>query len=189
MKRNVLLGAALVLALSVYATEYNPGWWKEVVFALTPTNDLAQAEAILRQQRETVWYLDGVRYRAADATATTNLCQMLAVLHGDLREKRIEDVPPVFRNFGIITNKVELQQRRAANQAAIQVRSYQCVRGMLERQVEVTLAVIAKSEALASFPVPERNAIVSNLVEQARFTPEEAASIGLTNFVETVTGE
>ena len=44
------------------------------------------------------------------------------------------------------------------------------------------------SQTFKSLPPAERNAIVSNLVETARFTPDEAARLGLTNVVEQVGG-
>ena len=44
-------------------------------------------------------------------------------------------------------------------------------------------------DALSSFSAFERNAIVSNLVELAWFTPDEAASLGLTNVVVNAGGE
>ena len=50
------------------------------------------------------------------------------------------------------------------------------------------LGSFSKSEALASFPLDQRNAIVSNIVETARLTAEESAALGLTNIVEQ-TGE
>ena len=46
----------------------------------------------------------------------------------------------------------------------------------------------SSSATMASFPPAERNTIVSNLVETARFTPDEAARLGLTNVVEQVGG-
>jgi hypothetical protein len=47
-------------------------------------------------------------------------------------------------------------------------------------------AAFATSDTLNAFPVVQRNAIVSNLVETARLTPAEASSLGLTNVVQTL---
>ena len=166
--------------------EYNPDWWKSLVITPTPTNDYEQAAYVLRRQGGIVGFLRGADYYASDAIAATNLWNMLAILHGDLREKKIENPPPVFRNFGIITNQVELQRRRAINDDAENIRSYESLRGGLEERIERIFKIASASEALASFPIQERNAIVSNIVELARLTADEAAELGLTNVVETV---
>ena len=92
-------------------------------------------------------------------------------------------IPTVLRNFGIITNQVELQHRRAVNQATSDIRSYQISLHAIEERIETVFSKVSKSEALSSFSTSERNEIVSNIVELARFTPDEAASLGLTNVV------
>ena len=186
MKYAILLIANISVILSSIA-EYNPDWWKSIVLEPTPTNDLVLASSILEQQGDTIGFLRRGKYSSSDAIAATNLWTMLAILHGDLREKKIENPPPVFRNFGIITNKVELQRREVANQEAMKIRDYQSSRWEIERRIRYDVFVdIAPSEALASFPVQERNAIVSNIVELARLTTDEAAELGLTNVVESV---
>ena len=185
MKTTIILAMQFFFFLSAVA-EYDPNWWKSLVLVPAPTNDYVHAAAVLRQQEDTVVFLWGADYPAADAVAATNLWNMLATLHGDLREKKIENPPPVFRNFGIITNQVELQRRIAVNEEAKKVRFYESLRRALEERIDQVFMNAASSEALASFSVQDRNAIVSNLVETARFTPDEAAAIGLTNVVEFV---
>lgn len=182
MKITVILAMQFSVLLSAVAA-YDSNWWKSRVFTPTPTNDYVQATAVLRQQEDAVSFLWGAKYGAADVVAATNLWSMLAIVHGDLRDKKIENPPPVFRNFGIITNKVELQRRIAVNEEAERIGRYESLRSALEERIDQVLMNAAASEALASFPVPERNAIVSNLVETARLTPAEAASLGLTNVV------
>ena len=178
---TLLLSAALPLT-----AQYDSNWWKTVVLEPIPTNDLNWAAEQLRQQQRTVWFLDGPAFVASEVVPSTNLWYMLATLHGDLREKKIENPPPVFRNFGIITNQVELQRRIAVNEEAKKVRFYESLRRALEERIDQVFMNAASSEALASFSVQDRNAIVSNLVETARFTPDEAAAMGLTNVVEFV---
>ena len=58
--------------------------------------------------------------------------------------------------------------------------------GRARSVISQSLRNVASSEALAAFPIQERNAIVSNIVELARLTTDEAAELGLTNVVETV---
>ena len=48
-------------------------------------------------------------------------------------------------------------------------------------RINCVFAAFAGSATFTAMPPPERNAIVSNLVETARFTAEEAAALGLTN--------
>jgi hypothetical protein len=137
----------------------------------------------LRQQERSVSLLSNADYGVADGIDATNLWTKLAVLHGDIRGKRIENPPPVFRNFGIMTNQIQLQQRMVENEAAKKTCSYENVRGVLEERIENVFSKASRSAALAAFPANERNSIVSNIVELARFTPDEAASLGLTNVV------
>lgn len=184
--KNVTVLAVVFLSFSTVIAESDPSWWKNLVLEPVPTNDLEVAAARLRQHDRAAWILDGPEFVSSDAVAATNLWNMLAVLHGDLRSKKIENPPPVFRNFGIITNQVELQRRITANEEAKKIRDYESLRSALEERIERVLANAAASEALASFPVADRNAIVSNLVETARLTPAEAAALGLTNVVEVL---
>ena len=188
MKTTMIIAALLAVCISARA-DYNPDWWKNLVFEPIPTNDLDCAAAQLRQQDRSVWLLDGPVFAAADAVAATNIWNMLSILHGDLRSKKIENLPSVFRNFGMITNQVELQRGVAANELAKKVRNYESIRSGLEERIERVLANAAASDAIAAFPPSERNAIVSNLVETARFTPDEASALGLTNVVEAVSGK
>ena len=86
----------------------------------------------------------------------------------------------------MITNQVDLQRRIAANELAKKIRNYESLRSGLEERIVRVLANAAASDAIAAFPPAERNAMVSNLVEAARFTPAEAAALGLTNVVGVV---
>ena len=116
MKRT--LGTAILLmSLATASAEYNPDWWKGLALEPTPTNDLVNATTVLEQQEDVVSLLYGTAYSAEDAVLATNLWTMLAALHGDIRSKKIANPPRVFRNFGIMTNQVQLQQRIAENEA------------------------------------------------------------------------
>ncbi len=185
MKHVIALSVVCLLFSNVIA-ESDPSWWKSLVLEPIQTNDLELAATQLRQQDRTVWLLDGPEFVAADKVAATNFWNMLAVQHGDIRSKKVENPPPVFRNFGIITNHVELQRRMAVNELAKKIRNYESLRGGLEERIERVLANAAASEALASFSATDRNAIVSNLVETARLTPAEVSALGLTNVVEVL---
>ena len=121
--RMMIISCVLVLS-SAAMPEYNPDWWKDLVSEPVPTNDLECAAAQLRQLDRSVWLLDGPVFAAADVVAATNIWRALSVLRGDLRSKKIENLPSVFRNFGMITNQVELQRRIAANELAKKVRNY-----------------------------------------------------------------
>ena len=179
-----ITGMAIFCAtLITVRAEYNLDWWKSLVLEPTPTNDLSHATSVLDQQEDSVSLLYGVDYCAEDAGAATNLWNMLAVLHGDLRGKKMDKIPVVFRNFGIITNQVELQQRRSANRAAAEMRSYQGSLYTLEERIQTVFSKTVQSKALSSFPATERNAIVSNLVATAQLTPIEAATLGMTNIL------
>ena len=182
MKKIASMAIFCATLITVRA-EYNPDWWKSLVLNPTPTNDLLHATSVLDQQEDSVSLLYGVDYCEDDAVSATNLWHMLAALHGDLRGKKMDKIPAVFRNFGIITNQVELQQRRAANQAAAKMRSYQNALYTMEERIQTVFTKAAKSHALSSFPASERNAIVSNLVATAQLTPIEAVALGLTNIV------
>ena len=184
--KYVMTLVALVALFSTVQAEYNPNWWKSLELEPIATNDYVQAASVLRQQEGHVSFLYGADFSSSDVVAATNLWHMLAVLHGDVRVKRVLNPPPVFRNFGIITNQVELQRRIAANEDAKKIRNYESSRSSLEERIEHVLANAAASEALASFPSSARNATVSNLVEAARLTPAEAAALGLTNVVEVL---
>jgi len=183
MKNMMMAVAAVFVVLSHADAEYRYDWWKNLALESTPTNDLVHAAMELDRQEGVVSLLYGVDYCAADAVAATNLWTKLAVLHGDVRSKKMDVIPTVLRNFGIITNQVELQHRRAVNQATSDIRSYQISLHAIEERIETVFSKVSKSEALSSFSTSERNAIVSNIVELARFTPDEAASLGLTNVV------
>ena len=185
MKKMLILSCALIFS-SAAMSDYNPDWWKSLVFEPVPTNDLEWAATQLRRQDRSVWLLDGPVFGAADAVAATNIWSMLSILHGDLRSKKIDNPPPVFRNFGVITNQVDLQRRIAANELAKKIRNYESLRSGLEERIVRVLANAAASDAIAAFPPAERNAMVSNLVEAARFTPGEASALGLTNVVGVV---
>ena len=185
MKKMLILSCALIFS-SAAMSDYNPDWWKSLVFEPVPTNDLEWAATQLRRQDRSVWLLDGPVFGAADAVAATNIWSMLSILHGDLRSKKIDNPPPVFRNFGVITNQVDLQRRIAANELAKKIRNYESLRSGLEERIVRVLANAAASDAIAAFPPAERNVMVSNLVEAARFTPGEASALGLTNVVGVV---
>ena len=187
MKR--ILGTAICLMSFITASaEYNPDWWKGLVLAPTPTNDLVHATAVLEQQEDVVSLLRGTVYSAEDAVLATNLWNMLAALHGDIRSKKNANPPRVFRNFGIMTNQVQLQQRIAENEAAKRICSYESVRRALEERIVDVFSKAAQSKALSSFPTSERNTIVSNLVATALLTPIEAAALGMTNILVEASG-
>lgn len=182
MKRISII-AILLMSLITAGAEYNPDWWKGLVLEPTPTNDLVHAVAVLEQQEDVVSMLYGTVYCAEDAALATNLWNMLAVLHGDIRSKKITNPPRVFRNFGIMTNQVQLQQCIAENEAAKRICSYESVRFALEERIADVFSKASKSQALSSFPASERNTIVSNLVATARLTPIEASALGMTNIL------
>ena len=182
MKKIAGMAIFCATLITVWA-ECNPDWWKGLALEPTPTNDYGHAAAVLRQQGRSVSFLSGTDYGVADVDAATNLWYMLAALHGDIRGKKIENPPTVFRNFGIITNQAELQQRIAENEMAKKICSYESLRVGLEERIEKVFSKAAKSQALSSFPASERNAIVSNLVATAQLTPIEAVALGLTNIV------
>ena len=163
-------------------------WWKGLVLGPTPTNDLPYATYELNRQEDCVALLRGIDYCVEDAVPATNLWNMLAVLHGDIRRKKMDVIPVVYRNFGIITNQVELQQRRAANRAAAEMRGYQIALFTLEERIQTVFSKASKSQALSSFPALERNTIVSNIVATARLTPIEAESLGMTNILVEASG-
>ena len=182
MKKIYVISILLTVWVTVRA-EYNRDWWKELTLEPTATNDLSYATSELVRQEDSVTLLFGVDYCTEDSTLATNLWNMLAVLHGDLRSKQMDVIPVVYRNFGIITNQVELQQRRAANRAAAEMRGYQIALFTLEERIQTVFSKASKSQALSSFPASERNTIVSNLVATARLTPVEASALGMTNIL------
>ena len=184
--KNAAILSSILLSVSAAIAEHNPDWWKSLELEPVSTNDLGLAATQLRQQERIIWLLDGPEFVAADAVAATNLWSVLAILHGDLRNKRIDNLPLVFRNFGIITNQVELQSRIANNEEAKKIRCYASLQRSVEERIELVFVNAVTSEALASFPTCERNAIVSNIVETARLTQAEAAALGLTNVVDSV---
>ena len=187
MKRT--LGTAILLmSLATASAEYNPDWWKGLALEPTPTNDLVNATTVLEQQEDVVSLLYGTAYSAEDAVLATNLWTMLAALHGDIRSKKIANPPRVFRNFGIMTNQVQLQRRIAENEAAKRICSYESVRRALEERIADVFSKATQSQALSSFPALERNTIVSNLVATARLTPIEAESLGMTNILVEASG-
>ena len=186
--RIISIFAIILTALVSVGAEYNPDWWKGLVLEPTPTNDYGLAAVILRQQGRCVSFLSGTDYGLADVDDATNLWYMLAVLHGDIRSKRIENPPRVFRNFGIITNQVELQRRIEENEVAKNVCSYESLRAGLEERIADVFSKASKSQALSSFPALERNTIVSNLVATARLTQIEAESLGMTNILVEASG-
>jgi hypothetical protein len=148
-----------------------------------PTNDLPYATDAVNRQEDYVALLGGIDYCVEDAVPATNLWNMLAVLHGDIRSKKMDGIPVVYGNFGIITNQVELQQRRASSQVAAEMRGYQIALYALEERIQTAFSKASKSQALSSFPASERNTIVSNLVATARLTPIEASALGMTNIL------
>lgn len=180
--------AIFCVALSPVNAEYNSDWWKGLVLEPTPTNDLSLAASVLVQQEDAVSLLYGVDYCVEDTVPATNLWNMLAVLHGDIRDKKMDKIPVVLRNFGIITNQTELQQRRSANCAAAEMRGYQIALYALEERIQHVFSKASKSQVLSSFPSAERNAIVSNLVAKAQLTSIEATVIGMTNILIQATG-
>ena len=69
-------------------------------------------------------------------------------------------------------------------------RRYVLVNDLMQREalykeflsaVDCVFPAFASSDTFKAFPPVERNAMVSNLVEAARFTPAEAEALGLTN--------
>jgi hypothetical protein len=158
-------------------------WWKRLAIEPMPTNDLPYATDAVNRQEDYVALLGGIDYCVEDAVPATNLWNMLAVLHGDIRSKKMDGIPVVYGNFGIITNQVELQQRRASSQVAAEMRGYQIALYALEERIQTAFSKASKSQALSSFPASERNTIVSNLVATARLTPIEASALGMTNIL------
>ena len=65
-------------------------------------------------------------------------------------------------------------------------RQFKANLGHFKQDVEYVLGVFASSETYVGMDFVTRNAIVSNIVETARLTPAEAAALGLTNVVETI---
>ena len=163
-------------------------WWKRLAIEPTPTNDLPYATYEVNRQEDYVALLGGIDYCVEDAVPATNLWNMLAVLHGDIRSKKMDGIPVACRNFGIITNQVELQQRRAVNLETAEMRDYQIALFTLEERIQTVFSKASKSQALSSFPALERNTIVSNLVATARLTPIEAESLGMTNILVEASG-
>ena len=188
MKRKTFI-ILLLFAMRFASAQAATNLWAYVNLDITPTNDLYYASRRLYDQSKILFLMEDESYPAKYSALATNLWDRLAVLHGDLREKKLLELPPVYRNFGIITNQVELQDLIVANSNANRICSYQSCLRDLEKRIEIVLANAAISEALASFPPAERNAIVSNLVETARLTADEVARLGLTNVVEQVGGE
>ena len=188
MRRNKF--TILLLVVMYFACAHaSTNLWTYVNLDITPTNDLYYASRRLYDQSIMLFLMEDEIYPATYSALATNLWDRLAALHGDLRGKKLAELPPVYRNFGIITNQLELQDLIVANSNANRICSYQSRLRDIERRIEIIFANAASSEALASFPPAERNAIVSNLVETARFTPDEAARLGLTNVVEQIGGE
>ena len=163
-------------------------WWKRLAIEPTPTNDLPYATYEVNRQEDYVALLGGIDYSVEDAVPATNLWNMLAVLHGDIRSKKMDGIPVACRNFGIITNQVELQQRRAVNLETAEMRDYQIALFTLEERIQTVFSKASKSQALSSFPALERNTIVSNLVATSRLTPIEAESLGMTNILVEASG-
>ena len=189
-EKLMLVGAVMQLTCST-ALCANTNLWISADFGITPTNDLNSAFFRLRTQNKLAFSLEHESYPSEFSVLATNLWDRLALLHGDLREKKMDDLPRVCVGFWILgdtTNQVEIQERMARNDYANKLRSYQYQLYDLEKRIGFIFANVASSEALASFPPAERNAIVSNLVETARLTPDEAARLGLTNVVEQVGG-
>lgn len=73
----------------------------------------------------------------------------------------------------------EDQRRRDA--MAEEIRRTQIERQRDIRDMSNAFDDFTRSSSWNGLPPPERNAMVSNLVEAARFTPAEAAALGLTN--------
>ena len=188
MKKNVMLCVfSMLCACTVIAGKvtWNKGtWWRDVDLSLTPTNDLEYADSVLRTQYESVLNLSCISPKRISPTDATNVFYRLAVLRGDLEEKKLAVLPRVYVGFGFISDAEERERRRVENRAAIRICNYQGSRKSLEEMVDYTFMHVPCHKTLEGFPVAERNAIVSNLVETAWFTPAEAASLGLTNIVE-----
>ena len=231
IKKNTILSLALlVLALAASASY----WWENCEFSATPTNNLGQAAMALREQESAVWRLERVSYASDAKDQATNLWNRLAMLHGDLRSKKVESVPRPMRwvnridytmatdpvaksnitaqilalqssitntailrqeyerilaDNGVLRDDCAMQRLAAENEFNKLMWEYQNQRADLEKRTRMAMMRISTSAALLAFPTPERNAIVSNLVELARFTPDEAASLGLTNVVVNAGGE
>lgn len=73
-----------------------------------------------------------------------------------------------------------------ANEAA---REFKARLGRFKNDVKRAFEEFALSETFTGMEAVARNTIVSNLVEAARFTPDEASALGLTNVVEAVSGK
>ena len=188
MKKTILtLIATSIMIVPAYSNS-NTNLWKYVNLDITPTNDMDYAAIRLKEQDLLILYLEDESFPGEFAELATNLWARLSVLHGDLREKKSDVLPQQYRNFGIVASQSELQERMAANSNANRICRYQSRLNDVEKRIEIVLSHVAASEALASFPLDERNAIVSNIVETARLTAEESAALGLTNIVEQ-TGE
>ena len=188
MKKNVMLCVFSLLCASTALAgnvTWNKGtWWRDVDLSLTPTNDLEYADSVLRTQYESVLNLSCISPNRISPTDATNVFYRLAVLRGDLEEKKLAVLPRVYVGFGFISDAEERERRNAENEVAIRIRSYQLARKSLVEMIDRAFMRVPCHKTLEGFPVAERNAIVSNLVETARFTPAEAASLGLTNIVE-----
>ena len=92
MKKIYVISILLTVWVTVRA-EYNRDWWKELTLEPTATNDLSYATSELVRQEDSVTLLFGVDYCTEDSTLATNLWNMLAVLHGDLRSKQMDVIP------------------------------------------------------------------------------------------------
>ena len=223
--KNIAISLALLVSALGASASY---WWEECEFSATPTNNLSQAVTVLQEQEETMWRLERVSYASDAKDQSTNLWHRLAMLHGDLRSKNVENVsrpmrrvnridytmgmdPVVNSNItaqilalqssitntavlrqeyeriltdsGVLRDDSTMQRLFVENEANKLMWDYQNQRANLEKRTRMAMMRISASAALAAFPANERNSIVSNIVELARFTPDEAASLGLTNVV------
>ena len=77
-------------------------------------------------------------------------------------------------------------QHRQRESMVRQMKEVQFWNEELATGMRCALKNFAKSACFTSLSQPERNSIVSNLVEAAHLTQEESASLGLTNMVESV---
>lgn len=231
IKKNTTMSLALLVMSLGAGASY---WWEECEFSAVPTNNLEHAVTVLQEQEASVWRLERAGYASDAKDQATNLWCRLAMLHGDLRIKKVESVPRPMRRVnridyamgvdpvaksnitaqilalqssitntvilrqeyeriladnGVFRDDVTMQRLAAENEANKLMWNYQTQRANLEKRTRMAMMRISASAALSAFSTSERNAIVSNIVELARFTPDEAASLGLTNVVVNAAGE
>ena len=138
---------------------------------------------------------------AAFVEGSTNVLQALAEEHGTAvinlvpPERNETPVTPTSQRIvdGVLVAGYSQQDYQELCNRQVRDRAESALRGPwmgYKRSVYHAFEKqFADSTLFSSMPSVERNTIVSNLVEAARFTPDEAAALGLTNVVEAVSGK